>query len=246
MPEVECVAVPEDPSLRPTCLDRIHSLERAVITAEDLARTRQYQDNAKRSSERRQFADLRGYLMSLGTRVSIRIADADMLARTQQLFAKTNQFNLTTRRYTAGEIEALARDPAAAIVMAHAEDRFGDIGWIGAVVVRGLGGEEASIEAFVLSCRAMGRAVETVLLDYVRQLCFEWPACRYIVAEFLPTAKNAPVIEFYEEHGFEVVAMLERGGKRYRLGRDDSRPAKCDWLTVEARSPRADRGLRQV
>ena len=237
MPEVECVGVPEDPSLRPTCLDRIHGLDRVVITAEDLAKTRQYHENAKRSSERRQFADLRGYLMSLRTRVTIRIADPDMLARAHQLFAKTNQFNLTTRRYMAAEIEALARDPASAIVMAHAEDRFGDIGWIGATVVRGLDGEEASIEAFVLSCRAMGRGIERALLNYVRHVCFEWSACKRIVAEFLPTAKNVPVIEFYDDYGFEVVETLEHGGKRYRLSRQDSTPTTCDWLTIEEQPP---------
>lgn len=237
MPEVECVAVPEDPALRPSCLDRVHGLERAVITAEDLAKTRQYHEHAKRSSERRQFSDLRGYLMSLATRVSIRVVSADMLPRAQQLFAKTNQFNLTTRRYTAGEIEGLVRDPAAAIVMAHAEDRFGDIGWIGAVVVRGLDRDEASIDAFVLSCRAMGRGIESALLNHVTRRCFERPVCGRVVAQFLPTAKNAPVREFYDDHGFEVVETLDNGGKRYRLMREDSAPTTCDWLAVEEPPP---------
>lgn len=231
MPEVECVAVPADPALRPTCLARVHGLERAIITGEDLAKTRHYQDEARRKSERRQFADLRGYLLSLRTQLVIRSVSPDLLPRAHQLFAKTNQFNLTTRRYTTGEVEALANDPSARIVMAHAKDRFGDIGWIGAVVVRGLEDEEATIESFVLSCRAMGRAIESAMLNHVRALCFDGPrTCRAIVADFLPTAKNAPVREFYDEHGFSVVATLAGGGKRYRLAKEESRPTPCDWL----------------
>jgi len=239
MPEVECVAVPEDPVLRPTCLHRIHGLDRAIITGEDLVRTRQYQDNARRNSERHQFADLHAYLVSLRTRVRIRMASADLLPRAQQLFAKTNQFNLTTRRYTTGDIDAIVSDPSAAIVMAHAEDRFGDIGWVGAVVVHGLDSEEASIDAFVLSCRAMGRAIESALLNHVKELCFTG-SCRRIVAEFLPTAKNAPALEFYEDHGFRVVRRLDAGGKRYRLRKQDSKPTMCDWVKVEVQLPAFD------
>jgi FkbH-like protein len=233
MPEVQCVLVPADPALRPMCLDRVHGLDRAILTGEDLAKTRQYQDNARRNAERSRFTDLQGYLVSLKTRVTIRAVSADTVGRVHQLFAKTNQFNLTTRRYTLGEVEAFTREPGSCIVMAHAEDRFGDIGWIGAVLVRGLDGESASIEAFVLSCRAMGRAIESALLNHVKDLCFRHSRCAVILAEFLPTPKNAPVRQFYDEHGFSVVEALESGAKRYRLRREDSKLTPCEWLVVE-------------
>ncbi len=233
LPEVECVIVPSDPALRPMCLDRVHGLDRAVITAEDLAKTRQYHESAMRNSERQQFADLRAYLMSLKTRVVIRSTSAEMLPRAHQLFTKTNQFNLTSRRYTPGQLESVIADGSAKLLMAHAEDRFGDLGWIGAVLIRGLDGAEARIDNFVLSCRAMGRAIETAMLNHIRELAFERSQCQLIVAEFLPAAKNAPVREFFEEHGFSVTATLAGGGKRYRLRRSESRATLCDWLTVE-------------
>jgi FkbH-like protein len=234
MPEVECVAVPEDPAARPMCLDRVHSLDRAIITAEDLARTSQYQANARRQTERHQFADLHAYLVSLETRVLLRPAPAELLPRAHQLFSKTNQFNLTARRYVIGQLESWARQDSALLLLAHARDRFGDLGWIGAVLVRRLDEPEPRIENFVLSCRVMGRAVESAMLNRVKELVFQRAGVRSINAEFLPAARNAPVREFYEEHGFQVVETLPGGGKRYRLLREDSRPTPCEWLTIEA------------
>jgi FkbH-like protein len=235
MPEVECVMVPDDPARRPACLDRIHSLDRAVITAEDLVRTHQYHANARRKSERRQFSDLHGYLMSLRTRVVLRAGSNELMPRTHQLFSKTNQFNLTTRRYTIGELEDAIADPAACVLLAGAEDRFGDLGWIGAAILRGIGGREATIENFVLSCRVMGRAIESAMLNRLVEIAFEGTPCEVIRAAYLPTGKNAPVREFFEEHGFAVVGMQPGGAKRYELRRSERKATPCEWLSVEIR-----------
>lgn len=232
MPEVKCVTMPADPALRPLCLDRIHSLDRALITAEDFARTSQYQTNARRNAERRQFADLRDYLISLKTQLVVRELSPDLLTRIHQLFTKTNQFNLTSHRYAIGQLEGWMANAGSSILIAHAEDRFGDLGWIGATLVQDLDTCEARIDNFVLSCRVMGRSIESAMLNRVKELAFELHACQSVVAEFLPTAKNAPVREFFEEHGFTVTESLADGGKRYRLRRQDSAATPCDWLAV--------------
>lgn len=232
MPEVECVLVPSDPALRPTCLDRVHSLDRAVITAEDLAKTQQYRENAVRESVRHEFSDLHEYLHSLRTRITIRPATHELLARAHQLFAKTNQFNLTTRRYTLADLEKFTSDPASRLIMIHAEDRFGDLGWVGAIALRGLEGSEVRIDSFVLSCRAMGRAIETAILNHIETLCLALPGCNALTAEYLPTRKNEPVRELYEEHGFVVTAADAGGHKTYRLGRRDHASMTCDWIEV--------------
>lgn len=234
MPEVECVLVPADPALRPTCLDRVHSLDRVVITADDLAKTRQYQENAARAGARHQFSDLRDYLLSLETRITIRGATHDLLARTHQLFSKTNQFNLTTRRYTLAELEAFAADPASRVLVIRTTDRFGSFGWIGAVLIRGLDSPEACIDSFVLSCRAMGRGIETAILNHVKTFCFAQAGCTALVAQYVPTAKNAPTRELYDEHGFALTATDATGARHYRLDRRDSEPTACDWITVES------------
>jgi FkbH-like protein len=230
MPEVECVQVPSDPELRPMCLDRIHSLDRAIVTAEDLARTTQYQANNRRRSERHQFTDLHAFLTSLETRVLIKPASPELLARVHQLFSKTNQFNLTSRRYTLRQLQDAAASESSVLLTAHAADRFGDLGWIAAVLVRNIGAPEVHIDNFVLSCRVMGRAIESAILNRIKQLAFEANGAEAITAEFLPTAKNVPVREFFEDHGFSVVETLDGGGKRYRLKRQDSRATPCDWL----------------
>lgn len=232
MPEVLTVMVPKDVALVPTCLDRVHGFDRVHITAEDREKTLQYRQNAERNAERAQFTDLKGYLESLETQVEIRRVDASLLPRAHQLFSKTNQFNLTTRRYSPAEIESIAANPGARLIMAHAKDRFGDIGWIGAAVVEGLMTPTAEIAAFVLSCRAMGRGIETAMLNYLKKECFELNGCERIVARFIPTPKNVPVVTFYEEEGFAVTEKLDSGEKKYELRRRDGSYRDCSWLTI--------------
>jgi FkbH-like protein len=233
MPEVECVLLPADPASRPTCLDRIHSLDRVVITTEDIAKTAQYHQNAERDAARAGFADLQEYLHGLKTRLTIQAAGQGMLARAHQLFMKTNQFNLTARRLTIGELEGVIADSTCRLLMIHAEDRFGSLGWIGAVLLRGLNEPQVSIDSFLLSCRAMGRGIESAALNCVKKLCFERKGCESLLAEYRPTAKNAPVREFFEAHGFSIVSVSEGGDKSYRQERHCSVLTPCDWIAVD-------------
>jgi FkbH-like protein len=232
LPEVECVLVPKDPAARPGCLDRVHGLDRTVITTDDLVKTRQYQDNAARDSARREFPNVQRYLQSLHTRVTVELVSPVTLPRAQQLFAKTNQFNLTTRRYSHGELETLVADDGNRVLIIRAEDRFGDLGWIGALVLREIHGPHAHIENFVLSCRAMGREIETALLNHVKHLCFARSACVSLTADCLPNARNVPVTELYERQGFTLFERGENGLKRYRLERSVGAPSECDCVAL--------------
>jgi FkbH-like protein len=238
MPEVECVLVPADAALRPACLNRVHSLDRAVITAEDLQKTRQYRDNAGRETARQEFADLHDYLHSLQTRIRIVTAAPDQLPRVHQLFSKTNQFNVTTKRYSLVELQAVAADADSLLLVVHAEDRFGDFGWIGAALLRGMSQSVVHIDSFILSCRAMGRAIESAVLNEIKQRCFARAACLALTAEYVPTAKNIPVRELYEEHGFAVVSVDASLHKHYRLDRGSSSLSACDWIACEASTNR--------
>jgi FkbH-like protein len=230
MPEVECVLVPGDPAVLPSCLDRVHSLDRVALTAEDAMKTEQYSQNASRNAARRDFVDLQGYLYSLQTRVEIRPADAELLARAHQLFHKTNQFNVTTRRLSLAELQRVSADPSCRLLMIRAQDRFGDLGWIGAVLVRGLDEPRASIDSLLLSCRAMGRGIESAALNEVKRLCFEEHRCDMLLAQYLPTPRNVPVRELFETHGFTLVATDGNGAKDYQLERHHSAPTPCDWI----------------
>lgn len=232
MPEVECVLLPADVALRPACLDRIHSLDRLTLTAEDAGKTEQYRQNALRDAVRHEFGDLREYFHSLRTRIEIRPAGQELMPRAHQLFMKTNQFNVTTRRPGLGELQAAAGDAGHCLLMVRAEDRFGDLGWIGAVLLCGLDEAEVEIDSFVLSCRAMGRGIESAILNRVKSLCFAKSSCSALAARYIPTARNAPVRELFESEGFELVRTDADGTKHYRLERHRSVPTPCDWIDV--------------
>ncbi len=86
------------------------------------------------------------------------------------------------------------------------------------------------IDSFILSCRAMGRAIESAVLNEIKKLCFARAACLAITAEFIPTAKNMPVRELYEEHGFSVLSVDASLHKHYRLDRNSSSLSACEWI----------------
>jgi FkbH-like protein len=237
MPEVECVLLPTDPAQRATCLDRVHGFERVLVTAEDLEKTGQYQAGAARAAAQASFSNLDEYLRSLQMSVEIRRVAREMLPRVHQLFTKTNQFNLTTRRYMLGELERFAADPASCLLAARAEDCFGDLGWIGVILLRNLDQPQIAIDSFLLSCRAMGRGIETAILNHVKELCFSRQTCAAIDAQYVPTAKNMPVREMYEAHGFELADIGSDGSKSYRLERSRCASVRCDWLAVTGDAP---------
>jgi FkbH-like protein len=130
----------------------------------------------------------------------IRSVTSATLARTAQLTQKTNQFNLTTRRYTETDISALAEHSTGKIYILSLSDRFGENGLVG-VAILVWEGEIARIDTFLLSCRAMGRTIETAFLAFLAD-CAQAHGARYLVGEFLPTGKNMPVRDFYKQHGF--------------------------------------------
>jgi FkbH-like protein len=125
------------------------------------------------------------------------------LPRIVQLIGKTNQFNLTTRRYGAAELQQSIERGAEAF-WARAEDRFGDYAIVGAAVVvpDAAGANDWRIDVFLLSCRALGRQIETAFLSALSQ-DLRARGARRLIAEYLPTAKNVVAANFYRDHGFQ-------------------------------------------
>ena len=133
------------------------------------------------------------------------------LERVVQLVNKTNQFNLTTKRYTQAEVEGLAFSPENAIYVVYNSDKYGDNGLIGVVVLKEKG-NEVFIDSFLMSCRVMGRKCEDVI---VNELANRYHS-KKLVGEYIPTAKNVPVKDLYERLGFTKVSD-ESGHKIYEL-----------------------------
>jgi FkbH-like protein len=218
LPEVEVVALPKDPSRYAGLLLDLPSLERLEIAAEDRRKTEQYQEQAEREAARVTVgSDMAAYLASLGTEVTIWRASRAELTRVHQLFAKTNQFNLTTRRYKPADIEGFLASPDWRLEVVSAKDRFGDLGIIAALLLERRA-EGLVLDSLVMSCRAMGRSIESVIANRIKAIArAERPGGR-LLGEFRPTAKNMPAADFFDRQGFLLVSSDEAGNRQYSLG----------------------------
>ena len=186
------------------------------VVSEDLNKTRIYQDEAKRRQEMNQALSLDDYIAKLGMVADIQRMRPDELERAAQLCTKTNQFNVTTRRYTKAELEGIAASPGNTVYVVHSSDKYGDSGLVSIVILIG-DRDEIKIDTFLMSCRVMGRKLEDVIIN---ELAAKYAGRQKIIGEFIPSAKNAPVEKLYDRLGFEVVSDKE-GHKIYELDVSD-------------------------
>jgi FkbH-like protein len=190
-------------------VELLPELQTLVVTEEDRGRREQYQAIRERNVAREQSKSLASYLESLAIEVQIQAADEGQLPRLLQLFQRTNQFNLTTRRFELGELSAFARDPECRLLALKARDRFGDHGLVAAALVRK---ERAAwrIDSFLMSCRVIGYGVETAFLSALAEEARR--AVPMLLGEYVATKKNAPARDFYPRHGFERMAAEKAEG----------------------------------
>lgn len=231
MPEVKAVLLPPDPAEFAGLLERMDDFEKPQILEEDRRKTDQYRENRQRQELQAAAGDLTSYLASLRTEVEVRLARQEDLPRVHQLFTKTNQFNLTTERYSLAEVERFATSPACELWVARARDRFGDLGTIGVVLLKKVG-RMATIDSFLMSCRAMGRGIETAIMNHIKHRLMEDRSGLELRGRYLPTPKNKPVEHFYEQQGFRLLESSPSGEKLYGLRRDEVRLVPCDWIRM--------------
>lgn len=204
LPQVEVVQTPSRPLDVPHCLERVARLEVLSLTNEDRDKTRMYVTERQRKELAAASSDPAAYLASLKMRMRIGMDDAAPLARLAQLTQKTNQFNLTTRRYDEAEVARRIDAPDWLVAHFALEDIFGDSGIVGLAMIA-VEGVDARLDTFLMSCRVIGREAETAFLEaLLRELRARGVARLY--AEYLPTAKNRLVENFLPEHGFSPQA----------------------------------------
>ena len=204
LPEIATPALPTRPeNLRNWFLRDIVPayFGKYVISSEDEAKTEQYR---AREARRRLAAsiDLDGYLAELGIECQIHVDAVDRLVRASQMTQKTNQFNLTSRRYLVTDLARFVESSEHAVVLLDYRDRFGEEGSVGLAIVDL---EHARIDTFLTSCRIIGRKVEHRLLDKAVELCLQ-RGHRRVVGEYIPTRKNQLAAGFYDSQGFTRVA----------------------------------------
>jgi FkbH-like protein len=228
MPEVMVIDLPEDPSEYATALHASPVFERLAITSEDRERGKYYSDQRERRQLEESAGSIEDFYRSLQMRAEIVAVTTATLARIAQLTQKTNQVNTTTRRYTENEILGMLDDPAWTLFGIRIVDKFGDNGIVGAIFMK-TGTEAAEIDTFLLSCRVIGRTVETMMLSRACELAAE-SGCRRLTGWFLPTRKNAPAAKIYSDHGFTMAVETENG-TLWELYLDRQSVEKPTWIS---------------
>jgi FkbH-like protein len=233
--ELPMVAVPEvsdDPTGYPVALADAGYFEGLAVTDEDRERTSQYHGNKARDALKAAVTDLPSYLRGLEMQLIWKRFDKIGLQRIVQLINKSNQFNLTTRRYTDEEVIAVMADPDAFGLQLRLTDRFGDNGIIAIIIGKLQANQDLSIDTWLMSCRVLGRQVEPTTLNLIAQEALKLGA-RRLVGEYIPTRKNAMVKDHYARLGFAVMETDDAGGNRNILDLAAFTPAETFIHVVE-------------
>lgn len=210
LPAVAVPELPADPALYARTLIAGGYFESVRFSAEDVQRAEFYQNNSRRAELQQQAGDLDAYLASLEMKVTFQPFDDVGRARIAQLIGKSNQFNLTTRRYSEADVAALQNDPQAFTMQVRLSDTFGDNGMISVIVCRHAAPGTLEIDTWLMSCRVLGRCVEHAVLEEIVQYARSQRQTR-IVGRYLPTERNALVERHYAKLGFQLLETLADG-----------------------------------
>ena len=196
-------------------LDRGGYFEVTSLSDDDRKTSDLYQANLKREQQQASFADYAEYLRSLEMRGVIRAFEPVYMGRIAQLTNKSNQFNLTTQRFTQAQIEQMAADKKYITLYGKLEDKFGDNGVV-SVVIAEKDGTSAHIRLWLMSCRVLKRDMELAMLDGLAGRCLA-EGIETLYGYYYPTAKNNMVREFYGQLGFEKLAEDKEGNTEWKL-----------------------------
>lgn len=229
-PTVIVPEMPVDPALRPAWFRGLRCTWPLRLTEEDLQRSDMYAAERKARALKDSAATFEDYLAGLEQRLILADVGPSSLARVAQLHQRTNQFNLTTRRFTEAELTALVADRDRAVVLqGRVADKFGDHG-ITIATVATIAGRSARIESFLMSCRVMGRQIETACLGVLIERLVA-RGVEEIVGDYRPTAKNAMVRDFFRVHGF-VESEVRDEGTTWRWRKDVCEVPRSAFVAV--------------
>jgi len=201
LPEVTVIDLPKNPLEYASAVRNCAAFERLALSAEDQQRTEMYAAQKERAGAEQSFQSKEDFFRFLEQEAELEPVSDLTLARVAQLTQKTNQFNLTTRRYAEAQIAEMAKQPDWHIFSIKVRDRFGDHGLVGVAITHDVG-EHCEVDTFLLSCRVIGRTVETALLAHLAESAAQRGRKR-LEGWFLSTKKNTPARDFYQQHGFE-------------------------------------------
>lgn len=229
LPEVTVIDLPSDPMTFARIVRECPVFERLALSAEDQQRGGYYQAQRERDELEQNITSREDFYRSLEQEAEIAPLTKATLTRISQLANKTNQFNLTTKRYTEAQLMELVASADFQCFSLRVKDRFGDNGLVGVAITRNAGGA-CEIDTLLMSCRVIGRTVETAFLSFLANDARQRGANR-LEGWFLPTKKNAPAKDFYSSHGFAKVKE-ESDGSLWALDLTaDSLPSP-EWIRL--------------
>lgn len=230
-PEVLVVDLPKNPRLYRETLEHLNVFDVLSLTKEDLVRGEMYAGKRKRAELEKSAESIEDFLRTLDLKVKIQPVNDFDTPRVVQLIGKTNQFNLTTRRYTDAEVRQFREDKSAIVYSMAVTDKFGDEGIVGVSIIK-MKGTDWWIDSLLMSCRVIGRSVETALLA---KIAFDARAAKAkkLIGEYIPTKKNPPAADLYERHGFTISSETENNGTIWELNIDTDTVEIPDWIDLQ-------------
>ena len=216
LPQVAVPELPMQAALYARTLAAAGYFEAVAVSGEDFRRALLYQDNARRAELQQQVGGLDAYLESLDMTIAFQPFDEVGRTRIVQLINKSNQYNLTTRRYTDREVADAENDPPVFTMQVRLTDIFGDNGMISVVICRPQGTDEWNVDTWLMSCRVLGRRVEHAVLSELLQHA-RAAGIRTLSGEYRPTDRNTLVVDHYAKLGFTKVGDDGSGLTRWQL-----------------------------
>jgi FkbH-like protein len=229
LPEVAVPELPSDPAYYPRALSAAGYFEAVTLVEEDLKRAEMYGQNAQRLELLESSSDLGTYLKSLKMQISFADFDPVGRARIAQLINKSNQFNLTTRRYSEAEVAKMEADPNVVTLQVRLRDCFGDNGMIAVIIVRPTTPQTFEIDTWLMSCRVLKRRVEEACLAELAARVKAQGGKR-LIGRFIPTGRNELVRDHYAKLGFSQAEETPEGTTVWSL---DLETYRCDELPFE-------------
>ncbi|UCG90657.1 MAG: HAD family hydrolase [Candidatus Heimdallarchaeota archaeon] len=232
LPEVHVIELPSSPTLFRQTLERMNDFNTLSLTKEDLNRSEMYYARRKRQVLEQQIQSIEEFIKSLNIVAKIRYADDLVLPRVTNLLNRTNQFNLTTRRYTDAEIRQMYSNSEKYLIYTlEVVDKFGHEGTVGVAIVKINSEDSYLIDSFLMSCRVIGRKIETSFLYKIIKDA-QKKRVKNLEAEYIPTKKNSLVKDFYPKHGFQMLEKRNDGQSRWVIHPLDTKVIYPEYIQV--------------
>ena len=233
LPDVIVLQVPERLYEYPEMLkNNIELFYNLSLSVEDKERVKMYKQQSMREGAKRTFADIKDYLASLDLRITIYKDDESIIPRMSQMSQKTNQFNLTTRRYTDSDISKFIACEDSTVFSFSVADKFGDNGMVGMCIINiDNKTRTVDIDTFLMSCRIIGRNIEYAFMDYLMNFLSNNSRIDNVTAKYIKTPKNQLVKEFYDKCS---LILTESSGSvsNYTLSINEYNSKNLDYIKV--------------